>query len=97
MILEKLFHFYFKNLIKLYNKAMSSDNPFSRSVIKDLDNKLETRKPIETIKDDIAELKVELIHIKNYLRKLEIREEIKEQEASKEDQSFEKVVKDSWW
>ena len=97
MILEKLFHFYFKNLIKLYNKAMSSDNPFSRSVIKDLDNKLETRKPIETIKDDIAELKVELIHIKNYLRKLEIREEIKEQEASKEEQSFEKVVKDSWW
>ena len=76
---------------------MSSDNPFSRSVIKDLDNKLETRKPIETIKDDIAELKIELIHIKNYLRKLEIREEIKEQEASKEDQSFEKVVKDSWW
>lgn len=83
---------------------MSSDNPFSRSVIKDLDNKLETRKPIETIKDDIAELKVELIHIKNYLRKLEIREEIKEQEASKEaaesdkqEQSFEKVVKDSWW
>jgi len=83
---------------------MSSDNPFSRSVIKDLDNKLETRKPIETIKDDIAELKVELIHIKNYLRKLEIREEIKEQEESKkeaesekQEQSFEKVVKDSWW
>ena len=76
---------------------MSSDNAVSRTVIKDLDNKLETRKPIETIKDDIAELKVELIHIKNYLRKLEIREEIKEQEASKEEQSFEKVVKDSWW
>jgi len=52
---------------------MSSDNSVSRTVIKDLDNKLETRKPIETIKDDIAELKVELIHIKNYLRKLEIR------------------------
>ncbi len=76
---------------------MSSDNAVSRTVIKDVDNKLETRKPIETIKDDIAELKVELIHIKNYLRKLEIREEIKEQEASKEEQSFEKVAKDSWW
>ena len=76
---------------------MSSDNSVSRSVIKDLDNKLETRKPIETIKDDIAELKVELIHIKNYLRKLEIREEIKEQEASKEEQSFEKVEQSSWW
>ncbi len=76
---------------------MSSDNAVSRTVIKDLDNKLETRKPIETIKDDIAELKVELIHIKNYLRKLEIREEIKEQEASKEEQSFEKVEQSSWW
>ncbi len=76
---------------------MSSDNSVSRTVIKDLDNKLETRKPIETIKDDIAELKVELIHIKNYLRKLEIREEIKEQEASKEEQSFEKVEQSSWW
>ena len=80
---------------------MSSDNPFSRSVIKDLDNKLESRKPIEAIKDDIAELKVELIHIKNYLRKLEIREEIKEQEAAKQDaedeQSFEKVEQSSWF
>ncbi len=76
---------------------MSSDNAVSRTVIKDVDNKLETRKPIETIKDDIAELKVELIHIKNYLRKLEIREEIKEQEASKEEQSFEKVEQSSWW
>ena len=101
MLLEKLFHFYFKNLIKLYNKALSSDNPFSRSVIKDLDNKLESRKPIEAIKDDISELKVELIHIKNYLRKLEIREEIKEQEAAKQDaedeQSFEKVEQSSWF
>ena len=80
---------------------MSSDNPFSRSVIKDLDNKLESRKPIEAIKDDIAELKVELIHIKNYLRKLEIREEIKEQEVAKQDaedeQSFEKVEQSSWF
>ena len=80
---------------------MSSDNPFSRSVIKDLDNKLESRKPIEAIKDDIAELKVELIHIKNYLRKLEIREEIKEQEVAKQDaedeRSFEKVEQSSWF
>jgi len=80
---------------------MSSDNPFSRSVIKDLDNKLESRKPIEAIKDDIAELKVELIHIKNYLRKLEIREEIKEQENAKQlaedEQSFEKVEQSSWF
>jgi len=48
-----------------------------------MDRRLEGRKPIEAIRDDINELKVELIHIKNYLRKLEIREEIKEQEQSK--------------
>ena len=60
-----------------------SDNIVSRKIIQDMDRRLEGRKPIESIRDDISELKVELIHIKNYLRKLEIREQIKEQEESK--------------
>ena len=60
-----------------------SDNYVSRRILEDMDRRLEGRKPIEAIRDDINELKVELIHIKNYLRKLEIREEIKEQEQSK--------------
>ncbi len=62
---------------------MSHDNPFTRHVIADMDKKLEARKPIEQIKDDIAELKSEMIHIKNYLRKLEIREQLKEEEESR--------------
>jgi hypothetical protein len=61
----------------------------STKYISGMDRRLEGRKPIEAIRDDINELKVELIHIKNYLRKLEIREEIKEQEQSK---AFDKYV-----
>jgi len=89
--------FYFKNIIKVFNILMSQDNPFSRHVISDMDKKLEGRKPIERIRDDIAELKAEMIHIKNYLRKLEIREEIKEQEEAKQEAEYQEVSKSSWW
>ena len=89
--------FYFRNIIKVFNILMSHDNPFTRHVIADMDKKLEGRKPIEQIKDDIAELKSEMIHIKNYLRKLEIREQLKEEEEKKKEQEYEKVSKSSWW
>ena len=56
-----------------------SDNIVSRKIIHDMDRRLEGRKPIEALRDDIAELKAELIHIKNYIRKLDIREQIKEE------------------
>jgi hypothetical protein len=39
-----------------------------------------TRKPIEQLIDDISQIKADMMHVKNYIRKLEIREEIKEQE-----------------
>ena len=57
-----------------------SDNVVSRKIIEDMDRRLEGRKPIEALRDEISELKSEMIHIKNYIRKLEIREQIKEQE-----------------
>jgi hypothetical protein len=76
---------------------MSQDNAISRHIIADMDRKLEGRKPIEQIKDDIAELKAEMVHIKNYLRKLELREEIKEEEDKKKEDEYEKVTKTSWW
>ena len=60
-----------------------SDNAVSRKIIQDMDRRLEGRKPIEALRDEISELKSEMIHIKNYLRKLEIREQIKEEEESK--------------
>lgn len=82
---EYIYNYFFDGIFKLYKLLTMADNPFSRKVIADLDKTLEGRKPIETIKDDIQELKVDIMHIKNYIRKLEIREEIKEQEKKKED------------
>jgi len=38
-----------------------------------------------------------MIHIKNYIRKLEIREEIKEQEEKKVDSEYVKPEKSWWW
>ena len=75
---------YFSDLIfKFYTILLMSDNLVSRKIMQDMDRRLEGRKPIEQLRDEISELKVEMIHIKNYLRKLEIREEIKEQEQAK--------------
>ncbi len=96
-MLNYFMDFYFKNIIKVFNILMSQDTAFSRHVICDFDKKLEGRKPIEQIKDDIAELKSEMIHIKNYLRKLEIREQLKEQEEAKQEAEYQKVTSSSWW
>ena len=75
---------YFSDLIlKFYQILLMSDNAVSRKIIQDMDRRLEGRKPIEALRDEISELKSEMIHIKNYLRKLEIREQIKEEEESK--------------
>jgi len=76
---------YFSDLIlKFYQILLMSDNIVSRKIMQDMDRRLEGRKPIEQLRDEISELKVEMIHIKNYLRKLEIREQIKEQEQAKQ-------------
>ena len=72
---------YFSDLIfKFYKILLMSDNTVSRKILKDMDTRLEGRKPIEQLRDDISQLKADMMHIKNYIRKLEIREEIKEQE-----------------
>ena len=86
---EYIYNYFFDGIFKLYKLLTMADNPFSRKVIADLDKTLEGRKPIETIKDDIQELKVDIMHIKNYIRKLEIREEIKEQEGKKQEDKYE--------
>ena len=67
-----------------------SDNIVSRRILQDMDRRLEGRKPIEQLRDEIAELKVEMIHIKNYIRKLEIREQIKEEEQAKQTEPVDK-------
>jgi len=92
--MKLIYDFFFNNLIKIYKIIIMSDNPFSRKVIQDVDKMISNRKPIEQIRDDIAELKADMIHIKNYIRKLEIREEIKEEEENKKDSEY---VKKGWW
>tara|TARA_R110000787_G_scaffold25088_3_gene70678 strand:- start:1131 stop:1412 length:282 start_codon:yes stop_codon:yes gene_type:complete len=90
----KIIEFYFFTLmINIFDRLKMSDNPFSRHVIKDLDNTLDGRKPIEQIKDEISELKVELIHIKNYLRKLEARESLQDDK----DSEYQEITKNGWW
>ena len=74
-----------------------SDNVVSRKIIHDMDRRLEGRKPIEQIRDEISELKAEMVHIKNYLRKLEIREQIKEEEDKKLEAEYVKPEKGWWW
>ena len=51
-------------------------------------------KPIERIETDISTIKNELTHIKNYLRKLEIRLQLEDQ---KKDDEYQKVEKGWWW
>ena len=93
---------YFSDLIfKFYTILLMSDNIVSRKIIHDMDRRLEGRKPIEALRDDIAELKAELIHIKNYIRKLEIREQIKEEKPEDKyeilDNNREPKKSESWF
>ena len=53
------------------------------------------KKPVETIKEiieivhnDVQEIKNDLSHIKQYIRKLEIRKEIEEQEAQRQENEY---------
>jgi len=88
---------YFSELIfKFYKILLMSDNIVSRKMMNDMDKRLEGRKPIEAIRDEIASLKVEMIHIKNYLRKLETRETLKEEEEKKLDEEYVKPEKTGW-
>tara|TARA_Y100001938_G_C7958030_1_gene362789 strand:- start:444 stop:671 length:228 start_codon:yes stop_codon:yes gene_type:complete len=73
----------------MYKKLLMSDNPFSQKV-------LEGRKPIEVLKHDLDEIKLEMVHIKSYLKKLEARESVKEDKEKKLEASYEKVEKKGW-
>lgn len=74
-----------------------SDNIVSRKIIQDMDRRLEGRKPIEQLRDEISELKAEMVHIKNYLRKLEIREQLKEEKDKKVESEYVKPEKGWFW
>lgn len=74
-----------------------SDTLVCRKILDDMDKRLEGRKPIEVIKDDISELKSDMIHIKNYLRKLEVREQLKEEREKQLDEEYVKPEKGWFW
>ena len=88
--MEILYNYFFDIIFKIYKKLLMSENQFSKKV-------LEGRKPIEVLKQDLDELKLDMVHIKNYLRKLEARESVKEDKEKKLEASYEKVSKSWFW
>lgn len=88
--MEILYNYFFDLIFKMYKKLLMSDNRFSQKV-------LEGRKPIEVLKSDLDELKLDMVHIKNYLRKLEARESLKEDKEKQLEASYEKVEKKGWF
>jgi len=94
---QKLDNYFSDSIFKMYKVLIMCDNLVSRKILEDMDRRLEGRKPIEAIRDDISELKVELIHIKNYLRKLEIREQIKEDEEKQVEAEYVKPSSSWFW
>lgn len=71
---------------------MAEVNPLSKSMCE-----VEHKKPIDVLREDMAELKSELYHIKTYLRKLEARESLKEDNEKKIEAEYQKVEKGWWW
>jgi len=88
--MEILYNYFFDIIFKIYKKLLMSENQFSKRV-------LDGRKPIEVLKHDLDELKLDMVHIKNYLRKLEARESVKEDKEKKLEASYEKVSKGWFW
>jgi hypothetical protein len=88
--MEFLYNYFFDIIFKIYKKLLMSENQFSKRV-------LDGRKPIEVLKHDLDELKLDMVHIKNYLRKLEARESVKEDKEKKLEASYEKVSKGWFW
>ena len=88
--MEFLYNYFYDIIFKIYKKLLMSDNQFSKKV-------LDGRKPIEVLKADLDELKMDMVHIKNYLRKLEARESVKEDKQKKLEASYEKVSKGWFW
>lgn len=88
--MEFLYNYFYDIIFKIYKKLLMSDNQFSKKV-------LDGRKPIEVLKADLDELKMDMVHIKNYLKKLEARESVKEDKQKKLEASYEKVSKGWFW
>lgn len=54
----------------------------------------EVQEILHIVKENVQEIKNDINFIKQYIRKIEIRKEIEEQEALREENEY---VKTSWW
>lgn len=52
---------------------------------------------IDSLISDMQEIKNDISHIKQYVRKMEIRKEIEEQEASRQENEYVHSDKSWWW
>jgi predicted nuclease with TOPRIM domain len=68
---------------------MSEINTFEPYVCK--------KKPIDELRDEVDKLKMELSHIKNYVKKIEARESVREDKEKALDAGYEKVKSGWWW
>ena len=94
---QYLYNYFSEMIFKFYKILLMSDNVVSRKIMHDMDRRLEGRKPIEQIKDDISQLKADMVHIKNYLRKLEVRQQLQEEEEKQLDSEYVKPEKGWFW
>ena len=94
---QYLYNYFSEMIFKLYKILLMTDNVVSRKIMHDMDRRLEGRKPIEQIKDDISQLKADMVHIKNYLRKLEVRQQLQEEEEKQLDSEYVKPEKGWFW
>ena len=77
---------------------MVEENPFKNDKYAILDiNPEKPLKPIDLLRQDIKEVKTELNHIKNYIRKLEIREALKEEKEKQTEAEYQHVKKGWIW
>jgi len=55
------------------------------------------KKPIDDLRDEVDKLKLELSHIKNYVKKIEARESVREDKEKSMEAGYEKVSSGWWW
>ena len=55
------------------------------------------KKPIDELRYEVDKLKLELLHIKNYVKKIEARESVREDKEKALDAGYEKVSSSNGW
>lgn len=69
---------------------MSESNPSKKPID-------EVNEILHIVKENVQEIKNDISHIKQYIRKMEIRKEIEEQEAQRQENEYVHSDKSWWW